>query len=211
MVAIIAILAALLLPALKGARDKAKQASCISNLKQIGLGVGMYIKDYNGWVNQSGVSDSLIPGKLFPYVYGRPYQSSDHKEQTILCCPSAYPWGKLLYDACWRVYGGRMGASGSDPTRNYYRIDRAIVTNGPGAKFGKPSKFIHIADSSQPNAKQHPSCYRGGDTLTVISVRHSGTANCLFADQHFKALTPSGLPEYDIWGYRDAVGNYYPF
>lgn len=49
-IAIIAILASMLLPALNSARDKAKVTSCISNLKQIGTGCGMYATDYHGFV-----------------------------------------------------------------------------------------------------------------------------------------------------------------
>ena len=44
-IAIIAILAAMLLPALAKAREKAQQASCISHLKQFGLGLSMYVQD----------------------------------------------------------------------------------------------------------------------------------------------------------------------
>ncbi|MGI5925082.1 MAG: DUF1559 domain-containing protein [Lentisphaeria bacterium] len=45
-IAIIAILAAMLLPALAKARDKARQISCTSQLKQLGLAMGMYMDEY---------------------------------------------------------------------------------------------------------------------------------------------------------------------
>lgn len=44
-IAIIAILAAILFPVFAQARDKARQASCISNMKQIGLAMMMYAQD----------------------------------------------------------------------------------------------------------------------------------------------------------------------
>src|SRR5689334_5343787 len=44
-IAIIAILAAILFPVFAQAREKARQTSCLSNMKQIGLGIGMYIQD----------------------------------------------------------------------------------------------------------------------------------------------------------------------
>ena len=49
-VAIIAILAAMLLPVLSKAREKARQAVCMSNLKQIGLACTMYSQDWDEWV-----------------------------------------------------------------------------------------------------------------------------------------------------------------
>ena len=46
-IAIIAILAAILFPVFARAREKARQTSCLSNLKQIGLGCLMYAQDYD--------------------------------------------------------------------------------------------------------------------------------------------------------------------
>jgi len=52
-IAIIGILAAMLLPALNSAREKARRANCMSNLKQIGLGIAMYSDSYNGRMPES--------------------------------------------------------------------------------------------------------------------------------------------------------------
>jgi prepilin-type N-terminal cleavage/methylation domain-containing protein/prepilin-type processing-associated H-X9-DG protein len=62
-IAIIGILAAMLLPALNQAREKARRANCLSNLKQIGLGIAMYADSYNSRMPQ-GNPAAQITDKL---------------------------------------------------------------------------------------------------------------------------------------------------
>ncbi len=59
-IAIIAVLAGLLLPALAGAKSRARSASCLSGLRQVGLGIQMYADDNRGLFPETthGVSDT---------------------------------------------------------------------------------------------------------------------------------------------------------
>src|SRR5918912_4011096 len=102
-IAIIAILAAILFPVFAQAREKARQAGCLSNMKQLGLGFRMYMQDwddrlpggapytskpYSGdWVGMTkwgGPCTEKYPmlpeeGSLYPYV----------KNAQVYVCPSA--------------------------------------------------------------------------------------------------------------------------
>lgn len=62
-IAIIAILAAILFPVFAKAREKARQASCLSNLKQLGTAVMMYTSDYDGTFPQ--LQTNTLPGKYY--------------------------------------------------------------------------------------------------------------------------------------------------
>ncbi len=53
-IAIISILSALLLPALRGAKDSAKKIACLSNMRQVGMALIVMGTENNGWVNGTG-------------------------------------------------------------------------------------------------------------------------------------------------------------
>jgi len=73
-IAIIAILAAILFPVFAQAREKARQASCLSNMKQIGLALNSYITDYDGTYpfSLSNGAGPLFPfqPRIDPYIKG---------------------------------------------------------------------------------------------------------------------------------------------
>lgn len=84
-IAIIAILAALLLPALNQARDKAKNTQCISNLKQHGTWISLYVNDYDGFIpacdNTSGCYPWLklfLAGYINRRIFYTPFQEQSH-------------------------------------------------------------------------------------------------------------------------------------
>ena len=101
-VAIIAILAGLLLPALNAARERAKNIQCMSNLKQLGTGMLAYTVDHKDWFpqiyvdgtlfiveNSDGVCWDAQIGQYVGYVYRGRSKKYFTSAQQVYRCPSA--------------------------------------------------------------------------------------------------------------------------
>ena len=69
-IAIIAILAAILFPVFAQAREKARSASCLSNVKQIGLGAMMYTQDFDEAYPIGGWQNEAVNPKIYHRWYG---------------------------------------------------------------------------------------------------------------------------------------------
>jgi len=126
-IAIIAILAAILFPVFAQAREKARAISCLSNSKQLGLAVMMYVQDYdetypwsmNGPDGTNGIDAvDAWPDLVFPYV----------KNDGAYGCPSASAADPLSGDSdalakgklrCWCANASVLGMAGGDTLGDY--------------------------------------------------------------------------------------------
>jgi prepilin-type N-terminal cleavage/methylation domain-containing protein len=130
-IAIIAILASLLLPALARAKEKAKQVNCLSNARQLALGVLMYVEDHDDEFPSSAdytlpTSDPerVWPTKVLPYV-----QSTE-----VFSCPSV---PQRAYPSNWAARGlGSIGyttGTAYDPTsaEGFPTLTRASMMASP--------------------------------------------------------------------------------
>lgn len=117
-IAIIAILAAILFPAFARARENARRASCMSNMKQFGISMMMYAQDYDDRFpavlapNNSGSGYLIFDDAIFPYV----------KSNQVYMCPSAYSANTRCYAynpwvAGWTNYF-YMYFAAPDPSRS---------------------------------------------------------------------------------------------
>jgi len=159
-IAIIAILAAILFPVFAQAREKARQAACLSNTKQISNALLMYTQDYDEavvlnndghWVEKPAGSGNKYINTWMSLL--EPYLSN----YQIWTCPSATPKSGLFagYDyspsSPW-TSGPNVGSLAAAYTlNNYYNYDSrygAIFQDTPVsvAKFQAPAGLIFCAD-----------------------------------------------------------------
>ena len=99
-IAIIAILAAILFPVFAKAREKARQSSCLSNLKQLGLAALSYAQDYDETMMYHRCS-SLYPAACY-WEEAYPYM----KNSQLLKCPS---------NSTYRTSGGGLTFNFGEP------------------------------------------------------------------------------------------------
>ncbi len=171
-IAIIAILAAILFPVFARAREKARQSSCLSNVKQVMLGHAQYMQDYDGFT-----CPSHLPGSGQWYDLIQPYVKNDQ----ILICPSASSQG-----------AGGISGSNVGYGWNY----RYLTYDPPGrsADYGEPtaheSQVEHPADTivladSRDNLDYVIAPDEPG-TGYAPAFRHNEGANFGFLDGHAK-------------------------
>ena len=206
-IAIIAILAAILFPVFAKSREKARQSSCLSNLKQIGLACMSYAQDFDEKnvpvYKDAGAYRYLWPDLVQPYV--RSYQ--------LMVCPS----NSWVYNS-WRpaVLNPATNTYTQMPlTCSYALTDMWVDQNGyaavpvAGSSVGQipdPAGTIMVCDSGSPmsawfsifagptpNQTVNVSLltYTDLGTSSAVAKVHNDTFDALFADGHVKSIVRS--------------------
>jgi len=166
-IAIIAILAAILFPVFAQAREKARQISCMSNLKQLGLGVAMYTQDYDETLPFSYSFQGGWYNTVDPYIKnGAPanQQFDAVNVKGVWHCPDD-PNAGLSYAANALTFGGGYTPWGIFPPSTLAAIDKPAdcmaVTeidawyNPGGAYIDVPTDFIRPDNDLTPTVAEN--------------------------------------------------------
>lgn len=181
-IAIIAILAAILFPVFAKAREKARQTSCLSNVKQITLSLMQYLQDYDERLPDhcGQQTANCWAVSIFPYA----------KNSQVFECPSSNSLGTM---GIWRDYAN--GPSHSFPIPRSYGWNLMLDCKKI-ATMTSPAQTVLVADSDGTGyiAPLH-SCI-GFTSLGAtaacakqyagMSPRHNEGMNLGFADGHSK-------------------------
>ncbi len=176
-IAIIAILAAILFPVFARAREKARQTSCLSNMKQITLGINMYIQDYdNTMPSQFG---AVVTGNA-PHSFGYNLFMPYIKNAQIWLCPS---------DSTHNCAQESTADYTSSWDQSYNFNTNVCDYNMTLSDIDKPSETPLILEGKdrnqtwgQPRWSSYLAAYGDFD-------RHNDGANLSYVDGHAKWLT----------------------
>jgi prepilin-type N-terminal cleavage/methylation domain-containing protein len=222
-IAIIALLVSILLPSLASARLTAQDVVCKSNLKQIGLGVQMYMDDQKDpvWFNLRLRNASLFDQWIAPRALAD--YCGDGRSKTYRC-PRAGP-GTSVTDITVQQYlgsGGRMfidpNPEQADPTlipfvplitvtensayTEYWFNDSAPVVGKPFRAVRYPDTFVMVADAYD-EVPRHSG--KKNTNLLAVSQRKN-EIYMIFADQHVDGLNWARAAAPDRYG---APGPFY--
>jgi prepilin-type N-terminal cleavage/methylation domain-containing protein/prepilin-type processing-associated H-X9-DG protein len=180
-IAIIAILAAILFPVFAKAREKARQTSCLSQVKQIGLAHLMYAQDYDEIVCGGNAGGVTWYNAIAPYM----------KSTQILICPSkranypgyGVPWYNMFADWGGGTQDGFSLGSVDAPAE-------ALMFSESESDTGGVSMWIYSLKLWPIGAVGDP-----GDDYNFIPYpgRHNGGNNVGFVDGHAKWIATSSL------------------
>lgn len=215
-IAIIAILAALLLPALSAAKKKAKQAQCMNNLRQLGLGMQLYVNDSHDTF--PGIASRMYGYHPEDWIYWRtntalypPFEKSPiltvlPTGRPSLRCPLDIDDDDRLDDTRWNDGYGPYLFSYS---LNGYGLDSDNVNGGmatvvdsrSGTTVGYPFResSVHNPANKIMLVEEPGSFSETGSVINdgrweapvdALSTRHSGKANVTFADGHALLVGP---------------------
>jgi len=139
-IAIIAILAALLLPALSRAKAAGKKASCLNNLRQMGMSLLMYADDHNG----------VIPRANNPYWYdiltgnlSGPATNDYTKIKTFMCPAYPAPQNLIAYVVNGWFFSSPADTVGSEWDRS---SNPMVPLYSKITQIQKPVDTIYLAD-----------------------------------------------------------------
>ena len=180
-IAIIAILASILFPVFARAREKARQASCQSNEKQMALAIIMYSSDNDEtypFAITAGASPSTWRMAALPYI----------RNKQLFQCPSFRPTG-AMFDGTVVADSAQQAGYGMNNVHNNDSpsgaAEAAIVSTA------NTVMLTEIDNNYVTDTGQAAGYTRADITSSAAGVRHNGGCNYAFCDGHVKWLTPS--------------------
>lgn len=217
-VAIIAILAAMLMPALTQARERARAAACMSNMKQIGVAIAMYTNEWDGYMPPAGTqiwySSSVVGSWIYtvhPYLTGRTWHWTT-SSKTLICNSGpnqiykyggTYPLTNYAYNIFLGFYvsaipTGYQGATFGYPNNNAYaprKIDRCKRPAQCGILIDAKCRTRALSAQYGAFVFQLVDAYYDMDR--IVDLRHSGGFNVLYADGHCAWWNPAAYYRLD--------------